>query len=249
MSAASDPPLPFEPRERERELREHSGLVRRIAARIRARLPPGVDMDELLQAGLIGLNEAIERYEARFGASFDTYASRRIEGAMLDSLRSEDALSRDARARQREIRNAVQAIEHRLLRAPRASEVACELGWSLAKLHRSLVEAGAAPMRAGDRELDDEAPRGASSLIDDDEVGDRDEQADPLRALQRAQRSAALNAAFDQLEERERTVMQIIYERGLEHRDAAASLGVSQARVSQMHSAIIEKLKRRLRDW
>jgi RNA polymerase sigma factor for flagellar operon FliA len=244
------PPAPAAPPERDRQLREHAVLVRKIAARLRARLPAGVEMDDLLQAGLIGLNEAIERYEARFGASFDTYASRRIEGAMLDALRSEDSLSRDARARQREIKRTVQALEHRLLRAPRASEVACELGWSLAKLHASLVEAGASAMRAGDAPLDDEPPDDASARRAGDEAASRpDEHADPLRALQRRQRSAALNAAFDQLEERERTVMQMIYERGLEHRDAAATLGISQARVSQLHSAIVEKLKRRLRDW
>lgn len=237
-----------EPTERNKQLRQHAALVRRIAARLRARLPAGVEMDDLLQAGLIGLNEAIERYEERFGASFDTYASRRIEGAMLDALRSEDSLSRDARARQREIKAAVQALEHRLLRAPRASEVALELGWSLAKLHASLVEAGAATMRAGDAPLDEEPwDEAVAGLDEGPERGD--EQADPMRALQRRQRSAALNAAFDQLEERERIVMQMVYERGLDHRDAAATLGVSQARVSQMHSAIVEKLKRRLRDW
>lgn len=243
-------PGPLKPPERNRQLRDHSALVRKIAARLRARLPAGVEMDDLLQAGLIGLNEAIERYEARFGASFDTYASRRIEGAMLDALRAEDTLSRDARARQRDIKQAVQALEHRLLRAPRASEVACELGWSLAKLHASLVEAGAAALRAGDSPLDDEPPDEASARGAADEAAMRgDEHADPLRALQRRQRSAALNAAFDQLEERERTVMQMIYERGLEHRDAAATLGISPARVSQLHTAIVEKLKRRLRDW
>lgn len=241
---------PSEPPEVKRQLRDHSALVRKIAARLRARLPPGVEMDDLLQAGLIGLNEAIERYEAHFGASFDTYASRRIEGAMLDALRAEDTLSRDARGRQRQIKRVVQVLEHRLLRAPRASEVACELGWSLAKLHASLVEAGAAALRAGDSPLDDDQPDAAFARGADEEASHCfDEHADPLRALQRRQRSAALNAAFDQLEERERIVMQMIYERGLEHRDAAATLGISAARVSQLHSAIVEKLKRRLRDW
>ncbi|MBA3598587.1 MAG: FliA/WhiG family RNA polymerase sigma factor [Methylibium sp.] len=242
--------FPAEPPDRKRELRDYSALVRKIAARLRARLPANVEMDDLLQAGLIGLNEAIERYETSFGASFDTYASRRIEGAMLDALRAEDTLSRDARGRQREIKRVVQALEHRLLRAPRASEVACELGWSLAKLHACLVEAGATAQRAGDSPLDDEPPDEASARGAADEAPMRgDEHADPLRALQRRQRSAALNAAFDQLEERERTVMQMIYERGLEHRDAAATLGISPARVSQLHTAIVEKLKRRLRDW
>lgn len=231
---------------RNARLREHGALVRKIAGRMRARLPAGVDMDELLQAGLIGLNEAITRFEHGFGASFDTYASRRIEGAMLDSLRAADTLSRDARARQKAIRAAVQALEHRLLRAPRAVEVAAELGWSLARLHAGLVEAGAAGQRAGDAPLDEPGDEASAAEADADDAAD--EHADPLLSLQRRQRRAALNAAVDTLEERERQVMELIYERGLEHRDAALSLGVSASRVSQLHSAIVAKLRRQLKD-
>ncbi|WP_428421183.1 sigma-70 family RNA polymerase sigma factor [Methylibium sp.] len=228
------------------KLHEHSALVRRIAKRMRARLPANVEMDELLQAGLIGLNEAITRFEESFGASFDTYASRRIEGAMLDSLRATDTLSRDARAHQRAIRAAVQALEHRLLRAPRAMEVASELGWSLARLHERLVDAGAAGQRAGDAPLGDEA---SAHGADDDLHAAADEHADPLAALQRRQRTSALAAAFDTLEERERLMMTMIYERGLDHQDAAQTLGVSPSRVSQMHATVVQKLKRRLKDW
>jgi len=229
-------------RERGAALREHAPLVRQVAFRMRQRLPAGTDMDELMQAGLIGLNEALERYRAELGASFGTYAARRIEGAMLDALRARDELSRDVRARQREIRAAVQTLEHRLLRSPRAQEVAQALGWSLAKFHRHMVEAGAAPMRAGDAPLSedpDEEPRWAEPV---------DEDADPQADLQRRQRHTALNAAFDALEARERLMMDMIYERGLDHRDAAATLGVTPSRISQMHAAVVEKLKRRLRD-
>lgn len=233
------------PAERCERLRSHRTLVRKIAARLRARLPAGVDMDELLQAGLIGLNEAIDRFESGFGASFDTYASRRIEGAMLDSLRAADVLSREARADQRAIREAVSALEHRLLRAPRAMEVAQELGWSLAHLHRRMVEAGAASLRDGDEPLVDE-PETAES--DSGYHTAFDEHADPMQALQRRQRSVALNTAFDTLEEREQELMTMLYERGLDHRGAAEALGLSRSRVSQMHTAVVEKLKRRLRD-
>lgn len=233
--------------ERSRQLREHEPLVRQVAGRLRRRLPVGVDIDELMQAGLIGLNEAISRFDASIGASFCTYAARRIEGAMLDSLRAGDELSREVRARQREIRAAVQVLEHRLLRAPRAQEVANELGWSLATLHRCMVEAGAAPQRVGDAPLDDLPDR--SPQREHSGLAELDEHADPQLALERRQRHAALNAAFDALEARERLMMDIIYQHGLDHRDAAATLGVSPSRVSQMHAAVVEKLKRRLRDW
>ncbi len=232
------------PAERCTRLRQHRALVRKIAARLRARLPAGVDMDELLQAGLIGLNEAIDRFESGFGASFDTYASRRIEGAMLDSLRAADVLSRESRAEQRAIRDAVKRLEHRLLRAPRAMEVAQELGWSLARLHQRMVEAGAASLRDGDEPLADDVPAPES-----EHDTDFDEHADPMQALQRRQRSVALNTAFDTLEEREQELMRMLYDRGLDHRGAAEQLGLSRSRVSQMHTAVVEKLKRRLRDW
>lgn len=229
--------------ERSAELKAHAPLVRQVAFRMRQRLPAGADMDELMQAGLIGLNDALERYRAELGASFGTYAARRIEGAMLDALRASDELSRDVRSRQREIRTAVQMLEHRLLRAPRAQEVANELGWSLAKFHRHMVEAGAAPMRVGDAPLSDE-PDAEPAWADP-----VDEDADPQRDLQHRQRHTALNAAYDLLEERERLMMDMIYERGLDHRDAAVSLGVTPSRISQMHAAVVEKLRRRLRDW
>lgn len=231
---------------RDAALREHAPLVRRIARRLRARLPASVEMDELMQAGLIGLHEAVQRFERRFGVAFDTYAARRIEGAMLDSLRAADVLSRDARARQRTVRAAVQALEHRLLRAPRAIEVAHELGWTLARLHDCLLEAGATGLRTGDAPLESHEASGHGA--DDEALAVVDEHADPQLALERRQRSEALHAAFDDLEARERLMMQLIYDRGLDHQDAARSLGVSPSRVSQMHAQVVAKLRRRLRD-
>lgn len=247
MATLADPQDSAPPDEgvtdRSAELKAHAALVRQVAFRLRQRLPAGTDMDELMQAGLIGLNHALERYRAELGASFDTYAARRIEGAMLDALRAGDDLSREVRARQREIRAAVQALEHRLLRAPRAQEVANELGWSLGKFHRHMVDAGAAPMRAGDAPLAEEPDREPAWT---DPI---DEGADPQRDLQQRQRHLALNRAYDALEERERLLMDLIYERGLDQRDAAVSLGVTPSRISQMHAAVVEKLRRRLRDW
>mgnify|MGYP003579046341 CR=1 FL=1 len=115
MSSPNRPPTC----ERSAKLREHQALVRRIARRLRARVPASVDMDDLVQAGMIGLNDAMSRFQDNRGATFHTYASRRIAGAMLDALRHIDTLSREARARQREVRDAVQRVEHRLGRAPR----------------------------------------------------------------------------------------------------------------------------------
>jgi RNA polymerase sigma factor for flagellar operon FliA len=240
---------PQHPCKRSADLAAHQPLVKQIARRIRARLPPNVGLDELEQAGLMGLNQALSRYEEGRGSTFETYAARRIEGSMLDALRDMDTLSRDARSRLRQVRDAVQRLEHRLGRPPRAKEAANELGWSLDDFHRCMVDAGVAGMRTGDDELenhdDDSAIWGGHA----DEHATIDEHADPLQALQQRQQHAALNAAFDALEEAERYVMESIYKNGLTLRDIGQTLGVSESRVSRMASDIVAKLRVRLRDW
>ena len=211
-----------------------------------SRLPASIELDDLMQAGMIGLNDAITRFDASRGASFDTYAARRIEGAMLDALRASDSLSRDARARLRQARAAVQRLEQRLQRTPRAKEVANELGWTLKTFHDCMVDAGAAGARSGDEELencDDE------NALDDEAMSAVDEHADPASSLQLRQRHAALNAEFDALEEKERRLMELLYVSGISQHDASTSLGVSPSRISRMHDEIVLKLRRRLRDW
>ena len=231
-------------RERERMLMAHRPLVRRVAGRMRPRLPQNVDMDELLQAGMIGLNDAMTRFEEGRGASFETYAWRRIEGAMLDELRATDPLSREARARLRAARGAVQDLEHRLGRAPRAKEVANELNWTLDEFHRCMSDVGQGTLRVDDEALEhpDDDSAAAMTIVDDP-------SADPLMSLQCRQREAALGRAFDAGAERERLVMEMIYERDLGLREIGEALGVSPSRVSQLHDEIVGKLKRRLRDW
>jgi RNA polymerase sigma factor for flagellar operon FliA len=244
----SSPDKPSHACKRSADLAAYKPLVRQIARRIRSRLPPNVGMDELEQAGLMGLDQALSRFEEGRGSSFETYAARRIEGSMLDALRDMDTLSRDTRSRLREVRVAVQRLEHQLGRAPRAKEVANELGWTLDGFHRCMVDAGAGGARAGDEDLenvdDDCAIWGQA-----DEHAVIDEHADPLLALQQRQRHAALNAAFDALEEAERYVMESIYKHGLTLRDIGETLGVSESRVSRMTAEIVAKLKIRLRDW
>jgi RNA polymerase sigma factor FliA len=235
--------------ERSAQLVAYRALVRRIAARMRLRLPANVTMEELEQAGLIGLNEAFSRFEEGHGASFETYAARRIEGAMLDALRATDTLSRDTRSRLRQVRTAVQRLEHRLHRTPRAKEVANELGWTLQKFHDLMVEAGAGGARTQDEELEQGEEAFATWAAYGDEDAQVDELADPLRGLQARQRHEALNAAFDALEERERFVMEQLYQRDASMSEVAESLGLSTARVSQINNEVMAKLKRRLRDW
>jgi RNA polymerase sigma factor for flagellar operon FliA len=234
--------------ERSTLLRAHQPLVRRIARRIAGQLPAHIELDDLMQAGLIGLNDAINRFDQGHGVPFDSYAARRIQGAMFDSLRSSDELGRTLRNRLRQARRAVQRLEHRLGRAPRAKEVANELGWTLQDFHDCMVDAGLGGARTGDEALEhaeDEAALYAAAA--DPDPGD--EHADPARQLQLRQRHVALNAAFDLLEAREQRVMRMLYDFDATQQAVGAELGVSASRVSQIHEEIVDKLRRRLRDW
>ena len=224
-------------------LRQHASLVQSIARRLRARLPASVALDELVQAGMIGLHDALVRYESDRGASFSTYASRRIEGAMLDALRVGDLVPREVRARQREVQAKLCELEHRLLRTPSAQELASELGCSVLAVHRSMAEVQSGGQLA-ERERSDEPEPAPDELLTA-----TDEHADPLHRLQRRQREAALGAAFEMLDGRERQLMEMLYDQGLDHSGAASVLGVTPSRVSQLHSAVVAKLRRRLRDW
>jgi RNA polymerase sigma factor for flagellar operon FliA len=233
---------------RSAELRRYIPLVKKIAGKIRRRLPPNVEMDDLVQAGLMGLDDALRRFEQGPGSTFETYAARRIEGAMLDALRAEDTLSRGTRSRLRKVRAAVQRLEHTLGRAPRAKEVANELGWSLEQFHGCMVEAGAGGMRSGDKVLEYGDDAAAATPVNPDATYDGSEHADPMHALQQRQRQAVLSAAFDALDAADRYVMELIYDRDLTLRDVGNTLGISESRVSQMRSTIIAKLKHRLQD-
>lgn len=237
------------PSTRSTQLKAHQPLVRRVASRLRSRLPSHVDMDDLFQSGMIGLDHALDRYEPSGGASFETYAARRIEGAMLDRLRQLDELPREARARHSLVRQAVQKLEHLLGRAPRAQEVANELDWSLSQFHGCMAEVGVGSLRSGedDGTLEDIAV--ADFAQRELELEPLDESADPMHAVQQRQRHAALHRAFDMLEAQERLVMEMLYEHDASMREVGAALGVSAPRVCQIHEQIVTKLRRRLRDW
>jgi len=234
---------------RSEDIAQHRVLVKKIANRIRARLPPSVGLDELEQAGLMGLNEALERFEEGKGSSFESYASRRIEGSMLDALRQMDTISRTARGDLRLVASAVQKLEHILGRPPRAKEVANDLGWTLGHFHDVMAAAGAGSVRSDSEALENMDDHSSIWQTNTTDIHSTlSHGTDPELLIQQRQRTAALNAAFDTLEEAERYVMEAIYNHEIKMSDIGETLGVSGARVSQIASAVIKKLRARLHD-
>ena len=222
---------------------EYAPLVRRLALQLISRLPPSVELDDLLQAGLMGLLDAVRRYQQMPEAQFETYAVTRIRGAMLDELRSQDWLPRSVRAKARTIEQAVHKLEQQLLRPATESEIATELGMSLSDYQHMLAKVRGTQLVY----LEDITGR------DDDEEGflDRhmgDTEADPSALLQDQRMRMALVEAIKNLPEREQQIMSMYYEHDMNLKEIAAVLGVTESRVCQLHSQSIARLRAKLRE-
>jgi RNA polymerase sigma factor for flagellar operon FliA len=224
-------------------LKQYSALVRRLAHQMIAKLPANVEVDDLIQVGMIGLADALNRFDASQGVQFETFATQRIRGAMLDELRGADWMSRGNRRQQRSIEAAVHKLEQKLGRAPAESEIAREMGISLQEYQELLGRVrGTQLVHLEDMNGDD----------GDDDYLDRhvaDEDASPLAMLQDRRMREALVDAIKNLPEREQYVMSMYYEQDMNLKEIAAVLGVTESRVCQLHSQSIARLRVRLREW
>lgn len=228
--------------DRDALIREHLPLVQRLAHHLITKLPASVQLDDLIQAGMIGLADALSRFEASQGVQFETFATQRIRGAMLDELREGDWLSRGSRKSQKQIEQAVRRLEHRLGRTPIESEIAAELGMKLADYQALLGRVRGAQLVY----LED--MNGGSD--DDDGFLDRhaaDEQADPMSLLKDQRLRRALVAAIETLPEREQQIMGMYYEHDMNLKEIAAVLGITESRVCQLHSQSIARLRVKMR--
>ena len=211
-------------------------LVKRIAYHLMARLPPSVQFDDLVQNGMLGLLDAIDRYQEGFGAQFETYATQRVRGAMLDGLRENDWLPRNLRRELRRIETAISQLEHEHGRAPSERELAEALGMTLADYQKTLQDA-----------------RGHQIVYFEDFAGNGDEdcrerhftdyEADPVAILEDRGIKAQLVTAISQLPEREKLMMALYYEQDLNLREIGEVMGVSESRVCQLHSQAIARLR------
>ncbi|HEX9171200.1 MAG TPA: RNA polymerase sigma factor FliA [Telluria sp.] len=223
-------------------LTEHMPLVKRLAHHMKAKLPPSVEVDDLVQAGMMGLLDAINRYEDNHGAQFETYAVLRIRGAMLDELRNSDWMPRSTRQNMRKIEAALSALQQRLGRPPTESEVAKSLKLSLDDYQDLLGESGGHQLVYYEDFHDEE---GSDSFLD---RYAHDDNSDPLRSLLETGFRQAVIDAIDSLPPREKLLMGLYYEEELNLKEIGAVMGVSESRVSQLHTQAVARLRAVLKE-
>lgn len=223
-------------------LKQHSGLVKKMAYQLKAKLPSCVELDDLVQAGMIGLMDAIQRYEDTHGAQFETYASQRVRGAMLDELRGADWLPRGIRKNMREIEVAVQQLEQKLGRPPTESEIAKHMNFSLEDYYDVLSDCqGHQLIYYEDFQDDDGGEHFLDRYVDDD-------SSDPVKALLESDFREALIDSIEHLPDREKMLMGLYYEQELNLKEIGAIMNVSESRVCQLHSQAVARLRASMRD-
>lgn len=221
----------------ENMVEKHASLVKRIACHLINRLPASVQLEDLIQAGMIGLLEASRNYDECQGASFETYAGIRIRGAMLDEIRKNDWAPRSVHRKARMVAEAVREIEHDQGRDARDTEIAAVLDMPLQEYYKILQDnsyhkvLSFEDLGVGDDSILENMSDNAPGILD---------------GLQREDLQRILSEAIASLPERERLVMALYYDEELNLREIGAVLGVSESRVSQIHSQAVIRLQARM---
>jgi RNA polymerase sigma factor FliA len=229
--------------DRENAVVNYVPLVKRLAHHLVSKLPPSVQVDDIIQAGMMGLMDAANRYEKEHGTQFETYATQRIRGAMLDELRQNDWMPRAVRSSQRSIEKAMSGLEQRLGRAATDSEMANELHMTIGQYHELLNEARGCQLLHLD-ELG--GGDGEEQYLDRHRT---DDDGDPSSQLEDQRFRGALVDAIDHLPEREKMVMGLYYEQDLNFREIAAAMGVTESRVCQIHTQAVARIRTKLKNW
>ncbi len=226
-----------QPQRQDDLVEKHAPLVKRIACHLINRLPASVQLEDLIQAGMIGLLEASRNYDEQQGASFETYAGIRIRGAMLDEIRKNDWAPRSVHRKARMVAEAVREIEHAQGRDARDVEIAKTLGMSLDEYYKILQDScyhrvlSFEDMGTGEDSMLDNVSDNAPGILD---------------GLQHDDVHRLLTEAIASLPERERLVMALYYDDELNLREIGAVMGVSESRVSQIHSQAVIRLQARM---
>lgn len=224
--------------ERDNLITSHLSKVKYIADRMAAKLPPSIEWDDLYSAGVIGLIDAVERFDASRGIAFTTFAEMRVRGAILDNLRSLDWASRNTRKRSREVQAAYAQVEQTKGASATEEEVAAYLKISLSELRETMQDMRSLSVL----DLDEKDERTGLSVID----AVSDDQANALDILEDKQNRKNLAKAIDKLPERERQVIALYYLEELNMKEIGEVLGVSESRVSQLRTQAIVRLRANL---
>ena len=224
--------------ERELLITQHLPKVKYIADRIAAKLPPSVERGDLYGAGVVGLIDAVERYDASRGVAFTTFAEMRVRGAILDNLRSLDWASRSTRRRAREIQTAFAEIEQATGRNASEEEVAQKMNIPLGELRENLQEIHGLTVTNLDQR-DEESGLSLSDLI-------ADGSASPLQHIEHKDLRRHLAKAVDKLPPRERQVIALYYLEELTMKEIGEVLGITESRVSQLRSQAVLRIRANL---
>jgi RNA polymerase sigma factor FliA len=219
---------------------KHGELVKRIAYHVVSRLPSHIEVDDLIQAGMIGLLNAAQNYTPTKGANFETYAGIRIRGAMLDEARKSNWTPRSTFRHAKEVSQAMRSIENRTGRDARGQEIAEVLGVTIEEYHRMVESAASSRLLSYEQLADD--PERSSMLPEAPEDG-------PETVLEEDQFREALAKAISTLPERERLVLSLYYDDELNLREIGDVLDVSESRVCQIHGQAVIRIRARLGEW
>lgn len=218
---------------------QYAYLVRYEALKLHARLPAGVDIDDLIQVGAIAMLNAVEKFNPNLGIKISSYLAQKIRWAFMDELREYDWVPRRVRRTSREVSSAIVRVEQRTGRFASEVEVANEMGISLAEYQKILQETNTSIVCSLD-ELQDEA--GCGSELPDV----MDEELNPFNAILRTDLQHKISEAIHELPEREQLLLMLYYQNELNMKEIAIIFNVTETRVSQLHSQAIKRLRARL---
>ncbi len=222
---------------REQTIEKYAYLVKRIAHHLMARLPDSVQFDDLVQAGMLGLLEAVGKYDASKGASFETYAGIRIRGAMLDEMRRGDWAPRSVHRNSRRVTDAIRALETRVGRAPTDKEIAAEMGVTSSEYYEILHDATRCRLVSYEEVNDSDDPSSLPFFFSGD------------HGVERGALLEYVAKVIAELPERERLVMALYYDEELNLKEIGAIIGVSESRISQILSQATLRVRSRVDAW
>jgi len=242
LKAAAPDDVPVDQVPQHELVLRHADLVKRIAYHLVSRMPPNVEVDDLIQSGMIGLLDAAKHYSATKGANFETYAGIRIRGAMLDEVRKSDWTPRSVHRNMREMADVVRRIENAKGQDATPTDIAGGLGVSIEEYHKRVQDSASCRLFSFDQ---------MGSSDDESSPSDhaRDERPGPFDDMENAGFRGALSSAIGQLPEREKLVLSLYYDEDMNLREIGEVLEVSESRVCQIHGQALVRLRARLAEW